>query len=200
MTVALVTDSTCDLPPEIIAARKIEIAPIHILWGDHSYTSDIDMTSDMFYERLVRDPELPKTSQPSPGELADTYRQAIAHQNADEVVCITLGRHLSGTYASAEAARTLVDFPVHVIDSRNVSLTLGLIVLAAAKVRDSGCRADEIIRATQAAILDSQFVFTVDTLEYLHRGGRIGGARRFIGTALSIKPILHLEEGVVEVL
>ncbi len=198
MKIALVSDSTCDLPADIVAARGIEIVPEHILWGTESYTDGVSMPAEMFYERLARDPVLPKTSQPSAGEFAEKYRLAREKQNADAVVCITVSSGLSGTHASAEVAAGLVDFPVRVIDSCTVSIALGFVVLAAANTRDQGGSLDEVVQAAQEAGDNSRFVFTLNTLEYLHRGGRIGGARRFIGTALSIKPILHLKHGVVE--
>jgi DegV family protein with EDD domain len=200
MKIAIVTDSTCDLSPDIAAARGFEIIPLHILWGTHSYTDGVDMTAEMFYERLARDPELPKTSQASPGEIVDKFRQALDKQKAEAVVCITLGSRLSGTYASAVAARGLVDFPVQVIDTRMVSLALGFIVLAAVDARDRGAGLEDVVQATQRAADHSQLIFTLNTLDYLYRGGRIGGARRFIGTALSIKPVLHIKDGEADVL
>jgi DegV family protein with EDD domain len=200
MKIAIVTDSTCDLSPDITAARGIEVTPVHIVWGTHSYTEGVDITTEMFYERLARDPELPKTSQPSPGEFVDKFHQALNKQKADAVVCITLGSRLSGTHASAEAARGLVDFPVQVIDTQMVSLALGFIVLAAVDARDRAGSLEDVVRAARTAVEHSQFIFTLNTLEYLYRGGRIGGARRLIGTALSIKPVLHLKEGETDVL
>jgi DegV family protein with EDD domain len=196
MKIAIVADSTCDLPAAIVAARGIEIVPLHIHWGTENYTDGIDITSAALYERLARDPVLPTTSQASPGEFVDKFRQA--HENHDAVVCITVGSRLSGTYASAQVAAGLVDFPVRIVDSCTASIALGLTVLAAADARDRGGNLDDVAKTAQEAADHSRLVFALNTLEYLHRGGRIGGARRFIGTALSIKPILHLKNGVVE--
>ncbi len=198
MKIALVTDSTCDLPADMVAARGITIAHMNILWGTQSFKDGIDMTNEVFYERLVQDPVLPKTSQPSPGDFADKFREARASQGADAVVCITVGSRLSGTFQSAETAVGLVDFPVRVIDSCIASMALGFIVLAAADARDRGADLDEVTQTARNAAERAQIYFTPDTLEFLHRGGRIGGARRFIGTALKIKPILQIKEGVVE--
>ncbi len=200
MNIALVTDSTCDLPTDIVAARHIEVVPLHITWGSQNYTDGVDMTSDMFYERLARDPQLPKTSQASPGEFVDKFRAARQKYDAEAVVCITVGSRLSGTYASAEVARTMVDFPVRVVDSCLATTALGFVVLAAADARDQRADLDGVVKAAEKAVNHSRLVFTPNTLEYLHRGGRIGGARRFIGTALSIKPILEVQNGAVEVL
>jgi len=160
----------------------------------------VDMTPEALYRRLAHDPVLPKTSQPSPGEFADHYRQAREKHQADSVLCVTLGKLLSGTYASAEAARNLVDFPVTVVDSTTVTSCLGFSVLAAADARDRGASLDEAATIAAAAGKRSKLMFTLDTLEFLHRGGRIGGARRFIGTALSIKPILQIKDGEVATL
>ncbi len=200
MKVAIVADSTCDLPSDIVAERRIVIAPLHIIWGDQIYTDGVNITSEQFYQRLVRDPKLPKTSQPAPGEFADKYRIAREKYNADAVVCITISQKLSGTYSSAEAARSLVDFPVEVVDSLTGSIAMGFVVLTAADVRDQGGSLSEIVKAAQDSALRTQMLFAPNTLEFLHRGGRIGGAKRLIGTALNIKPILHVKDGGIEAL
>jgi DegV family protein with EDD domain len=197
MKIAIVTDSTSDLPADIAAERGIEIVPLHVLWGQENFTDGVDITPPVFYERLAHDPVLPKTSQPSPGEFAEKYKKAREAQSADVVLCITVSSKLSGTYSAAETARDHVDFPVQVIDSRSASMALGLVALAAADARDRGAGLDEIASATVEASKRVQFYFTLNTLEFLYRGGRIGGAQRFIGTALSIKPILTLKDGVV---
>jgi DegV family protein with EDD domain len=197
MTLAVVTDGTCDLPPDLAASRGVEVVPHHVIWGNQVYTDGINMTSSAFYERLARDPELPKTSQPSPGEFADFYRRARDRQHADTVLCITTSQRITGAYSSAVVARDLVDFPVHVIDSKMATIPLGLIVLEAADACQRGAELDEVIRIVESASERSRFFFILDTLEFLHHGGRIGGARRLLGTALKIKPILHIENGAV---
>src|SRR5450631_1238772 len=115
--IALVTDSSCDLPVEIATARGIEITPMHVIWGQTTFTDGIDITAKTFYERLSYDPVLPKTSQPAPGEFAASYRK-MRELGADSVVCVTASSILSGTYTSARTAGDLVDFPVRVVDSR----------------------------------------------------------------------------------
>ncbi len=197
MSVAIVTDSTCDLPAALAQARAIEVVPQHILWGTESYTDGIQLTVEQFYSRLEKEAELPKTSQPSPNEFADAYRRARDAAKAHSVVCITLSKLLSGTYNSAEAARALVDFPVRVVDSQSVTMGLGFAVLAAADARDRGASPEEMAQAAALTGQKSHTLFTVNTLEFLHRGGRIGGAQRLIGTALSIKPILEIRDGQV---
>lgn len=195
--IAIVTDSTCDLPSELAAARGIEIVPQVILWGTESYKDGVELPSAEFYARLGRESELPKTSQPSPAEFAEAYEQARANIGADAVVCITLSSKLSGTYNAAEAARAMVDFPVQVVDSHNVTMGLGFAALAAADARDQGRDVGAVCSMARQVGKNAVTLFTLDTLEFLHRGGRIGGAQRLIGTALSIKPILQVADGEV---
>jgi DegV family protein with EDD domain len=200
MQFAIVTDSTCDLPSSIVAERGITITPQHILWGTESLVDGVDITTDAFYKRLAHDSVLPKTSQPSAADFADRYRKARETHGADSVLCITLSKPLSGTYSSAVAARDMVDFPVMVVDSTTVSISLGFTVLVAADARDRGASIEEAASIAAAAGKRSKLMFTLATLDFLHRGGRIGGARRFVGTALNIKPILHIKDGEVTAL
>jgi len=197
MKIAVVTDSASDLPPDLAAARKIMVVPQHVIWGQDNYADGVDITPQVFYERLARDPVNPKTSQPSPGEFAAKYREAIAANSADGVLCITVSSKLSGTYSSACTARDLMDFPVEVVDSRVATMAQCLTVLSAADACDHGLSMEEVINVAQNAAGRAQFLFTLNTLEFLHRGGRIGAAQRLIGTALSIKPILGLKDGIV---
>ncbi len=197
MTIAIVTDSTADLPADLIAKHQIGVVPLHILWGTESYRDGVDMDANTFYKRLEHNPELPRTSQPPPGDFADFYQKTRAAMGADSVVCITIAASLSGTYNSADAARALVDFPVIAVDSQTVSMGLGFAVLAAVAARDRGESIEAVAAAARRVGERAQVFFTVNTLEFLHRGGRIGGAQRLIGTALSIKPILSVQKGQV---
>lgn len=198
MSIAIVTDSTCDIPAELASAHAIEIVPQHILWGTQSYRDGTELTTQQFYARLEHASELPKTSQPAPGDFADAYQRACTRINADAVLCITVASTLSGTFNSAESARSMVDFPVRVVDSHTVSMGLGFAALAAAQAQEAGATLDGTAQVAIRAAQASQILFTLNTLEFLHRGGRIGGARRLIGTALSIKPILEIKEGQVQ--
>src|SRR5258708_27845946 len=130
MKIAVVTDSASDLPPDLAAARKITVVPQHVIWGKDNLADGVDITPEIFYERLARDPVMPKTSQPSPGEFAAKYRQAVAANAADAVLCITVSSKLSGTYSSALTARDLVDFPVEGVDSRVATMAQCLTELA----------------------------------------------------------------------
>ncbi len=198
MRIALVTDGACDLSPELATAHGIEIVPHHIHWGSRVYTSGVDLTGQEFYERLAREPVLPKTSQPSPGEFAEKYRIAREKHNADSVLCITASRRITGAHGSALLAREMVDFSVRVVDSNTATVALGLTVLAVADALARRVSLDDAVLTAREAAEHSRFYFTLTTLEFLHRGGRIGGAQRLIGTALNIKPILHVHEGRVD--
>ncbi len=194
---ALVTDSTCNVPPDLAADRHIYVAPLYILWGDDTYRDGVDLTEPQLFERLETASVLPKTSQVSPQDFAGLFTHAHEVEEADEVVCGVISCDLSGTYASAIQAKDMVDFPVRVVDTRQASWGLGFPMLAAAAARDAGATPDKIARVIQESSERSRVFFTVESLEYLHRGGRIGAASRFLGSALNIKPILQLNEGVV---
>lgn len=198
--IAIVTDSTSDIPHELAAERQIYIAPIHIQWGDKSYRDGIDMSREEFYRRLPVDPIHPSTSQPSPQEFADLFQKARDETDAEAVVAITISKDLSGTHNAAQQALKLVDFPVHLIDSRTTSGALGLHTLAVADQRDAGAPIEEVIARAREYVLRTRATLTIDTLEFLYRSGRVSAARRWIGTLLQIKPILHVKDGKLEAL
>lgn len=197
--VALITDSTCDLPESFREQYDILVAPLYLLWGDEQLRDGVDITSEEFYKRLPAAPQHPTTSQPTPADFVKLI-DAARENGAEEVVIITLSDKLSGTYDSACRAIELVDIPVHVFDSRSVSMGLGFQVLAAARAREAGGGVEEMLRAAEDVRQHINVIFTVDTLEYLHRGGRIGGAAKLLGTALQLKPQLTIssDSGMVE--
>lgn len=195
--IAIVTDSTSDIPPSLAAERKITVVPQHILWGTDDLRDGVDIVSDTFYKRLANSSESPRTSQPVKADFAGAFRDALQQHNADEIVCITISKLLSGTHESALQAQAEADFNVTVIDSEFVSMGLGLQVLRAAELREEGATAAEIEAELAHRRPHVRIFFTVDTLDYLHRGGRIGRASHLVGTALKIKPILHVTEGQV---
>ncbi len=197
---ALITDSTSDIPASLIQERQLYIAPLHVLWGQDNFKEGIDISVVQFHQRLASDPDLPTTSQPTPQAFADLYRQARQETGAEAILVMTISADLSGTYSSAQQAIKMVDFPVRVVDIRTASIATGLAVLQVADARDSGATLDEAEQLAQSMQTRTRLLFSVDTLEYLHKGGRIGGARRLLGTALNIKPVLHVEAGKVEAL
>jgi DegV family protein with EDD domain len=199
MNIALITDSGCDLPDETLRQYHIDMVPLYILWGQQQLRDRIDIAPAEFYQRLMRDPIHPTTSQPHPQDFA----RAIAHaqQNgADEVVIITISSGMSSTFGSAQQAAQNAAIPVHVVDSRANSLSQAFEVLAAARARDAGGSAQAMIAAAEKVRETLVTRLYVDTLEYLHKGGRIGRAAMWLGTALNLKPqlIVNHSTGMIE--
>lgn len=196
--IALITDSTCDLPTTLVQERQIYVVPQVILWGREVLKDGVSFSSAQFYDRLAASSEIPTTSRPAPADVAELFQRARDETDAEALVVVVVSADVSGTVSSAMEALKMVDFPVHVVDTRTVSLALGLTVLKVADVRDSGAPAPEVVGTARKLAQRARVLFTPGTLEFLHRGGRIGGARHLIGTALSIKPILHIKDGRVE--
>jgi DegV family protein with EDD domain len=193
MAVRIVTDSTCDLPPETVARLGITVVPLTILWDGEELLDGIDIDAPAFYDRLRKSATLPKTSQPSVDRFVAAYR---AIPESDEVVSIHISSRMSGTINSATAAREqLGGRRIEIVDSEHVSLGLGAIVVIAAEAANAGATVDAVAAAARAAIQRVHVVALVDTLEFLRRGGRIGRARSLLGSILNIKPILHIQDG-----
>ena len=195
--VAIVVDGTAYLPEELIQKYNMHVIPLLVNWGGESLRDNVDITADQFYARLQREKEMPTTSQPSPGDFLEIYKKVA--ETADSIVCVTISSELSGTYASAIAARDMMDdFPIEVVDSKSTIMGLGFTTLAAAEAIAAGADHKEAAAKARELVPRMRLLFVVDTLEFLHRGGRIGGASRYVGTLLSIKPILTLADGKVE--
>ena len=196
--IALVTDSTASLPPELAEQLNIHVIPAQVIFAGQTYRDGIDLTSAEFYEKLRAAPELPTTSQPSAGDFAKLYRSLS--EEADAIISIHVSEHLSGTLASANTAKSTLDgVRIEIIDSRSVSLGLGLIVMAAARAISAGKSVEEIVMLVKDIIPKMNIVFVPETLKYLAKGGRIGGASALLGTVLQIKPVLCIEDGRIEV-
>ncbi len=197
MTVRIVTDSTCDLPQHIVEQLGITVVPLTVFFGDEALLDGVEIDAQAFYERLRGPGPLPRTSQPS----VDLFQEAYERLSADgsDIVSIHLSSKLSGTLNAASVAREVVKETAHVdlIDSYQVSLGLGLIVMEAALAAQAGKSLAEVVGATRRAMDRTGVYFVGDTLEFLRRGGRIGRARSVLGSILSIKPILHVEDGEV---
>lgn len=194
--IALATDSTCDIPADLRKKYEIHVVPQTIIWGADELKDGIDITPQSFYKRLGSDPVHPKTSQPTPHEYTEFLKKIKAETGAEEVVCFALSNQLSGTHSSAVQAAAAVDFKVHVVDSLAVSLGLGFQVLEAARAREAGADAAGMVAAGSKLQKQMATYLAVDTLDYLHKGGRIGGAARLVGTALQLKPILTVDHAV----
>lgn len=185
--IALITDSTCDIPRNLIDQYGIYVVPLTIVWGGEQFRDGLDLEADEFYQRLDVDPVLPTTSQPTPQEMLQTYQQAQS-KGAEQILIITISSAMSGTHTSALKAAELIDIPVQVLDSKANSMSLGWQVLAAARAREEGGDLEAMILAANTAREKMVYLISLDTLEYLHKGGRIGGASHFIGNLLNLKP------------
>jgi len=195
--VAIVVDSTAFIPPDLVEKYDIHVIPQILNWEGQSYRDNVDITPAEFYTRLKMAKEMPTTSQPSAGEFYEFFSKLA--ESYDSILAVLISEHLSGTLASARAARDMMpDFPIEIVDSRSTVMGLGFMVLAAAKAVANGADYKEAAEAARALKEKMRIIFVVDTLEFLHRGGRIGGAQRFVGSMLSIKPLLHIDDGRVE--
>jgi DegV family protein with EDD domain len=194
--VSIVTDSTSSLTPAMGEEYGVHVLPIYVVFGNRTYRDGVDLDSELFY-RLLRDSkQLPTTSQPALVDFVQAY--TALSERAEAIVSIHLSHEMSGTVDSARAAsRQLPDVPIHVIDSRSASMGLGLMAIEAARAAAAGQDAAEVVRLVEGLIPKMDIVFTVRTLEYLHKGGRIGRATAFLGSVLSIKPVLYIKDGHV---
>ena len=204
----VVTDSSAYLPDKMVKQYGLHVVPLYVHFGEQTFRDRVDLTSAAFYEKLRDADSLPTTSQPSVGDFVELYRRLS--QEAEGIVSVHISSDISGTVDSALTARqTLIaeattagEKPpaIHVIDSRCTSMGLGLLTTAAARAAAEGQSAEEVARMVEGLIPCLMVVFVVDTLEYLHKGGRIGGAAALVGSVLQVKPVLYFNEGRIDVL
>jgi len=196
--IRIVTDTTAVLPQEYTVAHHVEVVPQIILFGQESFQEDYELSYSEFIRRLRSAPELPKTAAPEPRLLIEAFRRQLAE--AETVIAIHPSTDVSGTVRSAITAKeeAFPEADIRVIDSRTVGSNLASMVIDAVEWAESGVSADEIMNRLQAMIPRSRIYFLVATLEYLRKGGRIGGASALVGSVLQIKPILQLKDGRVE--
>ena len=196
---ALVTDSTAYVPTELIQKHNISVVPLILVWGDEMFEDGVDILPKEFYTRLKTAKVMPSTSQATPAKMQAIF-QSLVDQGMD-VLGMFISSKLSGTMQSAMQAKDMMGSAgekVTLVDSQCTSMALGFQVLAAARAMDAGASLQECAAIAEKAHEKAGLFFAVDTLEFLHRGGRIGGAQRFIGSALNLKPILALKDGRVE--
>jgi DegV family protein with EDD domain len=195
--VSIITDSTAYLPQEYIDSLGITIVPLTVNWDGKTYRDGIDIQPDEFYTRLAKSDTLPTTSQSTVSDYSSVYDKLTREER--DVLVLPISSGISGSVNSAIQARKL--FPqsnIEVIDTKLVSMALGFQVLAAARAAAEGASLAECTRIAREAYDHIGVYFVVDTLKYLHAGGRIGGAKRFMGTALRIKPVLEIRDGKIE--
>jgi fatty acid kinase fatty acid binding subunit len=198
--VAIFTDSAADLPPDRTAAAAISVVPLIVSFGDEEFRAGIDITTDEFWDRLTAPgAPFPKTAAAAPGTFQEAFERAFA-EGADSIVYVGPSEKLSATVQSARVAREgFSDREIHIIDSGTASMGAGLLVELAVELVAAGRSAGDVAAAIEKRRQDIELYVVLDTLEYLKRGGRISAARAAIGEVLSIKPIITVEGGVVEV-
>jgi DegV family protein with EDD domain len=199
VSIRVVTDSSCDLPQSLVDALRIEIVPLTIRFGDEELVDRDELDTDEFWHRLEHVKALPETAAPSAGAFEAKFRELLA-RGATGIVCINLSSHLSATMQAAQVAAAAVarDIPVQVIDSQSASMGLGNLCLTAARRAADGDSLESIVNEVVNRRDRTKLFATLDTLEFLKRGGRVGNARALLGTVLSIKPVIEVREGVVE--
>lgn len=196
--IALVTDSTCDIPAEWRQKYDISVIPLTIIFGSQQYLDGVDLSAEEFYARLPKDPYHPTTSQPTPRSFLDAYQRAAA-KGAGQVLVITISSAMSGTIESARRAAQEASIPVHVVDGKNNSMGLGWQVIAAARAQENGAELPEMLSAAERVRQNMVYYISLDTIEYLSKGGRISEAARFLDSILRIKPLINVrpETGTV---
>jgi DegV family protein with EDD domain len=198
MTVRVVTDSAADLDAGLATELGVRVVPLTIRFGTDEFVDRQDLTPAEFYARCAASPVLPETAAPSPGAFDAAFR-SLFDEGADTVVCINLSSGLSATMQSAEnAARGLEGRDIRIVDSRSVTWGLGSQVVTAARAARDGASADEVVRLVEDLIPRTRVYGSLDTLDNLKKGGRIGNAQALLGTLLSIKPLVTIVDGVVE--
>jgi len=193
--IAIVSDSTADLTPEMAEELGVTIVPLRVIFGNEAYREGVEISTEEFYERLVKSRQLPTTSAPSVGDFQEVYERLL--KEADGIISIHISSKLSGTVQVAETARQSVAKPerIAVVDSLAVSIGLGFVLMEAVEAARAGAKLVELKAVAESAGRGFHARLMLDTLEYVRRGGRIGRARAYLGTLLSVKPILSIREG-----
>ena len=199
MGVRVVTDSACDLPEDIVDELGIEIVPLTIRFGSEELVDRKELGTGEFWRRLESSSVLPETAAPSAGAFEAVFR-SLAADGASGIVCVNLSSKLSATMQAAQVAANAVqaECPVEVVDSLSVSMGLGTLAIVAARAGANGVELGEIVSLMLDLRSRAKLYGTLDTLEYLKKGGRVGGARAMLGSMLSIKPVVEVRDGVVE--
>ena len=198
MEIKIVTDSTSDLDKDTAKNLSVEIVPLNVHFGDEVYKDGIEINSDDFFDKLIKGTVFPKTSQPSVGEFIDVYE--ILGNDGSDIISIHISDQLSGTINSARQAAKHLEgkIKVHIIDSKQISISLGLITISAATAVKEGKTLNEVLDLTESLIARSHVFTALDTLEYLEKGGRIGKAKSLVGKILNFKPIIGSADGIID--
>jgi DegV family protein with EDD domain len=197
--IGIITDSTCDIPENLLEQYGIIVIPQMVIWGEQQLRDRIDLQPKGFYERYASDPVRPRSSPPAMKDIQGAFQKAI-DQGATQLIVLTVSSAMSGTYGLLQNAASVLPLPVSMVDSKGPTMSLGWQVLEAARARDAGADLTTILdRVNKVREGLAQFV-AMDSLEYLQRGGRIGGAIKWVGMLLSIKPLVSINHktGLVE--
>lgn len=198
--IRVVTDSACDLPPQLAEDRGVRVVPLTIRFGEEEFVDREQLSTKEFWDRVTTGSVMPETAAPSPGAFRAAFL-AAAEEGADGVVCVTLSSGVSATYQAAVTAASDIgeQIPVSVVDSMSMTMGEGHMVLAALEAAEAGKGLAEIEAELADCRARSRVYGVIDSLEFLKRGGRIGGAAQLMGSLLSIKPVIEIRDGVVEV-
>jgi DegV family protein with EDD domain len=201
--VAIVTDSVACIPEALLKKLNIKFAPYYIHWGAETFRDLISMHCETFYQRLTRSSEdYPKTANPSPGDYLEIYEKLVLEEGAEEIASIHITSKGSGAYQAALNAKEIIlqkipTLKIEVIDTLNVSLCQGWMVIEAAREALDGASLEAVVGRVKSIIPRAQMLQTADTLKYLYRGGRIGKAKHLVGSLLNIKPIISMKDGII---
>jgi DegV family protein with EDD domain len=195
MAVKIVTDTLSDITGDLAKEWGLTVVPLYVRFGKEMFRDRVEITTEEFYRRLVNEPVLPSTTQPTPNDFAEVYQKLA--QETDEILVVVVSSKLSGTYQSATQAKDYMKNRCHieVVDSLTVALAEGLIVLAAARAVKEGADLKKAAETARKAVPRSHLIAYFDTLKYLAKGGRIGKAQGLLGSVLSVKPILTVKDG-----
>jgi DegV family protein with EDD domain len=198
--IRVVTDSLAWIPDDLVRRHQLTVVPLHVHFGEEQYTETVDLTNEQFYARLRESRVMPKTSAPSPGEFLDAYRRVA--DEADAIVSVHFTSKMSATYQSAEIAAGQLreerpGFRIETIDTLNAAMAEGIVALRAAEDAERGLSFDEVVANARALVPKPRVYLTVQTLEYLQKGGRIGRAQALVGGLLQIRPVLAVQDGII---
>ena len=206
MGIKIITDSTSEITQLQSKEFDVPVVPIKTIFSGKEYREGVDIMSEEFYQKLEQLEELPTTSQPSPGDFETVFRKAIEEGNTD-IILICISSKLSGTLQSAIIARGTIqgsedvpDANIHIIDSENATIGLNLLVQRAITMRDAGKSAEEIVETIEAAKKKLRLCAAIETLDYLHKGGRLSTTSKIAGTLLNVKPLISVVDGEIKVM
>ncbi len=191
--IKIITDSTSDVPEEMLKQYNISVVPLYLNWGNDQYVDRVTITPEQFYERLAKDPVYPSSSQPSEEDFTRAFNKA-REEGADEIICLDLSSAMSGTYHMAVSAAAKADIPVHVVDAKGPTMKLGWQVLAAARAVEAGASAQEALAEVARVRERMAQLVAMQSLAPLDKGGRIGNAIRWLGNTLQVKPLIYVDK------